>query len=344
MGDRIMRAKQLTLSGEDFDNAAAGTTADISIYLKDKSGKILLADGLDVPANATAGYAKGCLFIDRNVATGITGLYENIGTSASCNFNAIGAVTAGEIALATGSLLLGTAGVAAAIDGSGDGKILVGNGTTMTSVSLSQDVTITNAGVATIAKINNLATAAEVNQVCDGNTATAAEIIAAADISEQAIKVVPATVMNAAIQSSVRRTGNIIKTEIAINLTGLKSTATTNDIIGDTGVCYIAQITTAVNGVIIAGRVNCGVVPTTGDDDIDLWQSSAATGAYDADASGLANAAALMTAGGAHAVGTVKPLTALPTANYYLYLTTGDTTAGTYAGGKLFIELWGTAA
>ena len=150
MSDRIMRAKQLTLSGEDFDNASAGTTANISVYLRDKSGKILLADGLDVPVDTSSGYAKGCLFIDRNVVTGTTGLYENTGTSTSCVFNAIGAVTAGEITLATGSVLLGTADVGAALDGSGNAKILVGNGTTMTSVSLSQDLTITNAGVVTI--------------------------------------------------------------------------------------------------------------------------------------------------------------------------------------------------
>ena len=124
MSDRIMRAKQLTLSGEDFDNASAGTTANISVYLRDKSGKILLADGLDVPVDTSSGYAKGCLFIDRNVVTGTTGLYENTGTSTSCVFNAIGAVTAGEITLATGSVILGAVGVGAALDGSGT------NGTT----------------------------------------------------------------------------------------------------------------------------------------------------------------------------------------------------------------------
>ena len=146
---------------------------------------MLIATGTDVPANATSGYAKGCLFIDRNVATGTTGLYENIGTNTSCNFNAIGAVAAGEITLATGSILLGTAGVAAALDGKGDGKILIGNGTTMASFALSQDATMTNGGVVTIAKINNLATAAEVNGVCDGCTATAAEINTQCDLSLQ---------------------------------------------------------------------------------------------------------------------------------------------------------------
>lgn len=101
MSDRIMRYKQLTLSGEDFDHAAAGTTADISIYLRDKADNILLADGLDVPTDGTSGYAKGCIFIDRNVVTGSNGLYINVGTSTSCNFDATTA-TAAELDLLSG--------------------------------------------------------------------------------------------------------------------------------------------------------------------------------------------------------------------------------------------------
>lgn len=157
----------------------------------------------------------------------------------------------------------------------------------------------------------------------------------------------PSSVITASaesFQSSVVKTGDIIKTMIAIDLTGLKSATTNKDIIGNTGVSYIAQITTAVNGVIYKGQISCGEVPTVGDDDIDLYQSSVATGAYDADASALSNAAVLMTSGGAYAIGTVKPLTVLPTADYYLYLATGDTTAGTYTAGRILIELWGTVA
>jgi hypothetical protein len=150
-----------------------------------------MATGTDVPSNATSGYAKGCLYIDRDVATGSTGLYENIGTNTSCNFNAIGAVTAGEISLAEGSVLVGNvSGVATALDGKGDAKVLVGDGTTLTSVALSQDLTITNAGVVSIAKINNLATAAEVNAVCDGNTATADEIVRACDLTGRIVTIV----------------------------------------------------------------------------------------------------------------------------------------------------------
>ncbi len=81
--------RQITLAGEDFGSEAAGTTDDVLIYLRDESDNILWASGTDVPTDATSGYAKGCLFIDRNVATGTTGLYVNEGTKTSSSFKAI---------------------------------------------------------------------------------------------------------------------------------------------------------------------------------------------------------------------------------------------------------------
>jgi hypothetical protein len=61
-----------------------------------------------------------------------------------------GALAAGDMALTTGSILLGTANKAAALDAKGDGKILIGNGTTAAMQSLTGDVTITNAGATAI--------------------------------------------------------------------------------------------------------------------------------------------------------------------------------------------------
>jgi len=190
-------------------------------------------------------------------------------------------------------------------------------------------------------------TAAEMG-VLDGITATAAEINAAADQSAVVGTMAASTVMAAllgAYNVTTFRTGNIIKTTMYIDLTGAKSTTTELAVIGNTGACHIGQVTTAVNGVIFAGQVSCAEVPTTGADDIDLYSSTAATGAYDADASGLAGAAAIMTSGGAHAIGTVKPFTILPAANAYLYLANGEAgTVGTYDAGILIIEMWGLAA
>lgn len=145
-------------------------------------------------------------------------------------------------------------------------------------------------------------------------------------------------------EAITQRNGDIIKTTIFISLKGLKSTATTNDIIGDTGASHIGRVTTAVNGVIYKGQVSCSVVPTTGDDDIDIYAATADDGAFDDAATGLTGQAVLVTSGGAYAIGTVKPFTALPAADAYLYLATGDTTAGTYGAGKIIIEMWGKAA
>ena len=68
-----------------------GTTIATGVIglIFDKSGQCLLATGTTVPADTTALYAKGCLFIDTNVATGTTGLYCNKGTSASAAFTAV---------------------------------------------------------------------------------------------------------------------------------------------------------------------------------------------------------------------------------------------------------------
>ena len=177
---------------------------------------------------------------------------------------------------------------------------------------------------------------------------TPAEVIAACDQSQNVGNMSPSTVMASNLETysvSTYRTGDVIKTTIYIDLTGVASTTTDHDIIGATGACHIGQVTTAVNGVIYAGQVSCAEVPAGGVTDIDLGSSSVATGAYDADMTALTNAQAIMTAGGAHAVGTVKPFTVLPTADYYLYLASGTSgTAATYTAGKLIIEMWGLAS
>lgn len=179
-------------------------------------------------------------------------------------------------------------------------------------------------------------------------TATAEEITAACDVSSQVAAAASAPVVAAAesIQTSVVRQGDIIRTTIAIDLTGLKSTTTANDIIGDTGVSYIAALTTAANGVIYRGTMNCGEVPATGDPDIDISAATAATGAYDADVTALAGYVSLKQSGGNLAVGTEMNFTALPAGTMYLYLSVGSAggVPGTYTAGRVLIELVGTVA
>lgn len=61
----------------------------VTVYTADKDGNILLATGTTVPTNGSSGYAKGCLFIDTDVATGTTGLNCNKGTTTSSQFTAV---------------------------------------------------------------------------------------------------------------------------------------------------------------------------------------------------------------------------------------------------------------
>lgn len=73
---------------------ASGATEKIGAetvtpILADSNGDILLATGLTVPTDASTGYAKGCLFVDTDVASGTTGLNCNKGTNTSCQFTAV---------------------------------------------------------------------------------------------------------------------------------------------------------------------------------------------------------------------------------------------------------------
>lgn len=77
------------LQGEVVAAATAGTTGQIRVYFRDENNMIMLAKGTDVPADDTAGYMKGALYVDENVAAGTTGLYVNVGTNAAANFDAV---------------------------------------------------------------------------------------------------------------------------------------------------------------------------------------------------------------------------------------------------------------
>jgi hypothetical protein len=63
-----------------------------------------------------------------------------------------GTIAVADFAIAQGSVVVGDAsGYGSALDASADTKVLVGNATTVTSVALSGDVTMDNAGAVTIA-------------------------------------------------------------------------------------------------------------------------------------------------------------------------------------------------
>lgn len=263
----------LTIRGSRKSAALAGTTNPIKVLLKDYDGKILIATGTEVPTSTTSGYAKGCIFIDRDVAGGTTGVYENVGTTTSCTFNPIGTVT------------------------------MVG-------------------------------------------AATAAEVAAVADLSTQVTT--PGAGITAGVgtvfKTATVRFGDIYKTTIFIDLTGLASSTTADDIIGTAGVCHIGQITAAKNGTLFYGQITCLETPAGGDLDIDFWSATEGTGAFDALVTALDET--IMRANGgnwAGAAATQIAFTNLPAANKYMYMAVGSAggAPGTYTAGQFMIELWG---
>jgi len=142
----------------------------------------------------------------------------------------------------------------------------------------------------------------------------------------------------------VTRVGDLYKTEIFLDITGLNDGDTAGDVVGkdgDTVNCHIGQINAAINGTIIAGRMTCLEVPAGGHKDLDLWTANEGTLAQDtaiADATGEVQLVQADT----WADGDMIPLDAFPPDKDYLILVTG--TQGTdadYTGGQFMIELWG---
>ena len=62
------------------------------------SSGLLLASGATVPTDGTRGYQTGCIFQHTDGSAG-TAFYVNEGTSSSCNFDAVAALTAAQEAL-----------------------------------------------------------------------------------------------------------------------------------------------------------------------------------------------------------------------------------------------------
>lgn len=103
------------------------------------------------PPTTASVFAHGCIITQLDTATNAKSIYENVGTSASPSWNLLGDVVASEITLAEGNVLVGnSSGVATALNAKTNTQILVGNGTTITSVAMSGDTTMTNAGVVAI--------------------------------------------------------------------------------------------------------------------------------------------------------------------------------------------------
>ena len=144
--------------------------------------------------------------------------------------------------------------------------------------------------------------------------------------------------------ASVIKTGGIYHTKILIDLTGLASSGS-GDIIGKaaTANCHIGQITAAVNGTVLGGKMTCLEAPAGGDPDINLWYADEATGTEDAAVTGLTNQTQMCNSGDL-ALNSVISIATPPAADKYIYMATGAATDANYTAGKILIEFFGYSA
>jgi len=150
----------------------------------------------------------------------------------------------------------------------------------------------------------------------------------------------------AIVKHSVITVGNIIETTIALDLTGLSSSAAA-DIIGKeaTANCHYGRITADNNGTILSGYMQCLETPTTGEPDIDLYTGTVATGTEDTAITALVETAVLNTAADWTGLLAPKGFTTVPPANGYLYLVgSGGGTDGVYDAGKFILKMYGYSA
>jgi len=142
------------------------------------------------------------------------------------------------------------------------------------------------------------------------------------------------------LKSDVDTNVNIVKSTIMIDLTGLKDGGTAGDIIGKdgAGVAYIAQVTTASQGVVFGVTMTCVETPAGGSADIDLYSATEGTGVNDT-AIGDLTETQLINAGAASA-GTLVAGGDI-VADQYLYLVSQGTGDAAYTAGRFMIEVIG---
>jgi len=142
-------------------------------------------------------------------------------------------------------------------------------------------------------------------------------------------------------KSDVQKLGDIFHTRILIDLTGLASSGS-GDIIGKaaTANSHIGQITAAINGTVLGGKLTCLEAPAGGDPDINLWYADEATGTEDAAITGLSNQVQMCDSGDL-ALGSMISIPTPPAADKYMYMVTGAATDANYTAGKLLIEFFG---
>jgi len=134
----------------------------------------------------------------------------------------------------------------------------------------------------------------------------------------------------------------VIITQFKIDLTGLASKNTANDVIGLAagGNAFIRQYKPAIDGIIFKAELSCIETPAGGDNDVNVVAAASGTLAYD----GAGGTTYGINGGDAVAGQTIQNLVQGLTADHYFYLTagTGDTAAA-YTAGQFIFTTWGHA-
>lgn len=116
---KARKADRLKLTG--YSRTIGAYT--VSSLVEDGNNHMILCSGTSVPS-AVDYFAKGCIFIKTDAASGSKALYENTATASSCTFNLLGEVAMGDIPLTDGTILVGGAtNVAASVAMAGDMSI-----------------------------------------------------------------------------------------------------------------------------------------------------------------------------------------------------------------------------
>ena len=70
-----------------------GSGSTVDVLMRDTAGKVLMAKGATVPADAGTGYATGCIFLQTdgdNPGSGSGAILNiNVGSPTSCNFDPV---------------------------------------------------------------------------------------------------------------------------------------------------------------------------------------------------------------------------------------------------------------
>lgn len=144
LGGNVATAGAVTLSGAYALTITLSNTTSVTLPV---SGTLMASPFTAAGSMLYAGAASA--YTPTELAKGTSGQFLKQGATnpAWATFGV------GDIPLTTGSIIIGAASVGAALDVSGDTKILIGNGTTAAMQTIGGDATLANNGALTVTKL-----------------------------------------------------------------------------------------------------------------------------------------------------------------------------------------------